>query len=102
MKKDLSLGTAKAILGVSDSDLGANTKSVLNNSFEGKEVRTFGLKGEVCFIGKDVAELLDYKDTKRALQHHCRKAISLDELVRGADMSPLVEALNISMKGKKN
>ena len=65
--KDLSTVAIEAMSNLEESVKGSNTKNILNNSFNGKEVRTFGFKGEVCFIGKDVAELLDYKDTKRAL-----------------------------------
>jgi len=103
MKKDLSLEAAKAILRteVDSSDLGSNVKNILNNSFEGKSVRTFGFKGEVCFIGKDVAELLGYKNSNETISKHCRKPISLDELVRGDYLSILIEAFNLGNNGKK-
>ena len=103
MKKDLSLEAAKAILGteVDSSDLGSNVKNILNNSFEGKSVRTFGFKSEVCFIGKDVAELLGYKNSNETISKHCRKPISLGDISKGSEMLPLKEALNLGNSWKQ-
>jgi prophage antirepressor-like protein/ribosomal protein S17E len=100
--KDLSIAAVEAMNNLEESvTVGENTKSILNNTFEGKEVRTFSYQNEVCFVAKDVAELLDYKDTPKAIKQHCRKAISLGDISKGGDMSPLKEALNLGNSWKQ-
>ena len=39
-------------------------------NFDGNEVRTMLLENEPWFVGKDVAEVLGYKDTVNALKSH--------------------------------
>ena len=39
-------------------------------SYEGAEVRTVMIDGEVWFVGKDVASVLGYKDTRSAILDH--------------------------------
>ena len=38
--------------------------------FEGNEVRTLKINDEPYFVGKDVAEILGYSNTRKALQDH--------------------------------
>ncbi|UXC67878.1 phage antirepressor KilAC domain-containing protein [Limosilactobacillus oris] len=49
-------------------------------NFKGKQVRTVTIDGEPCFVGKDVAEILGYKDLNRAINQHVdsddRKSLS--------------------------
>jgi prophage antirepressor-like protein len=39
-------------------------------SYEGAEVRTVMIDGELWFVGKDVATVLGYKDTRHAIRDH--------------------------------
>lgn len=39
-------------------------------AFEGIQVRTLSIKNNPQFVGKDVAEILDYKNTRDALAKH--------------------------------
>ena len=41
----------------------------------GWKVRSIEIDGEVLFLGKDVAEALGYKDTKDAVDRHCKGAV---------------------------
>ena len=49
-------------------------------NFKGQQVRTVTIDGEPYFVGKDVAEILGYKDLNRAINQHVdsddRKALS--------------------------
>lgn len=49
-------------------------------NFKGKQVRTVTIDGEPCFVGKDVAKILGYKDLNRAINQHVdsddRKSLS--------------------------
>lgn len=38
-----------------------------------KTIRTVTIGDDIMFIAKDVAEVLDYKDTDQAIRKHCRK-----------------------------
>ena len=38
--------------------------------FEGNEVRTLKINDEPYFVGKDIAEILGYSNTRKALQDH--------------------------------
>ena len=45
-------------------------------NFNGADVRTVVLpNGEPGFVGKDVAELLGYKDTSDAIKRHCKGSV---------------------------
>lgn len=52
-----------------------------NFNFKGAEVRTMLINDEPYFVGKDVAEILGYKDPKRAVTQHVdredRKSLSI-------------------------
>lgn len=39
-------------------------------TYEGAEVRTVNIDGEVWFVGKDVATVLGYQDTDQAIRNH--------------------------------
>ena len=39
-------------------------------AFEGNEVRTLKIDDEPYFVGKDVANILGYSNTRKALQDH--------------------------------
>lgn len=39
-------------------------------NFEGNEVRTLKINDEPYFVGKDVANILGYSNTRKALQDH--------------------------------
>lgn len=57
---------------------------VFNNAEFGA-VRSFMVNGEPFFVGKDVKEILGYKDTADALRRH------VDDIVKNTDA--LIEAL---------
>lgn len=46
------------------------TNSIQAFDFEGKRVRAINLEGEPFFVGKDVAEVLGYSNTRDALSKH--------------------------------
>ena len=39
-------------------------------AFEGNQVRTLKIDGEPWFVGKDIAEILGYSNTNKALKDH--------------------------------
>lgn len=44
------------------------TKEIINFEFDGNDVRTMQINGEAWFIGKDVASVLGYQRTAKAIQ----------------------------------
>jgi anti-repressor protein len=45
------------------------------NSGDFGEIRTVEVDGKVCFLGKDVAGALGYKDATNAIKQHCRGVV---------------------------
>lgn len=53
-------------------------------NFKGLEIRSIVVEnGDVWFVGKDVANLLQYEDTVSAIRQHCRRAKPLNLLHSG-------------------
>jgi len=50
------------------------SSSLIPFSFDSHEVRAFNIEGNPWFVGKDVAEVLGYQDSLRALKQHCKGA----------------------------
>lgn len=52
--------------------------------FESKEFRTIIANNEIWFCGKDVAEILEYSKTRKAIEDHVRdkNKKTLDELLK--------------------
>ncbi|CAI2615239.1 hypothetical protein AKUH3B102A_09280 [Apilactobacillus kunkeei] len=51
-------------------------------NYDGKQLRTIDINNEPFFVGKDVANILGYKNTKDALSKHV-----LDEDKRGSQIA---------------
>ncbi|VFU17591.1 BRO-N domain-containing protein [Methylocella tundrae] len=49
-------------------------------SFEGHAVRTVPDGERILFVAKDVAEILGYENTRKAISDHCKQAKSLKDL----------------------
>ena len=43
-----------------------------NFSFEGRQIRALTIEGEPYFVGKDVAEVLGYSNSRKAIADHLR------------------------------
>ncbi len=57
-------------------------------SFEGKEVRTVIIGGEIWAVAKDVAVLLGYANTVKAIARHCKNVRSAKSLFKGSETHP--------------
>lgn len=74
---------------------GARVQSIeifKNNEFG--EIRTLVIENKPYFVGKDIAERLGYKNTNKALNDHCKKAIMTwgnDSLGRKQEMKIIPE-----------
>lgn len=55
--------------------------------FEGKQVRTLEIKNEPWFVGKDVAKILGYKNTRDALAKHVDAEDKISEIVKASQVS---------------
>lgn len=56
-------------------------------AFEGNQVRTLEIKNEPWFVGKDVAEILGYKNTRDALAKHVDAEDKISEIVKASQVS---------------
>lgn len=58
--------------------------------YHSNEVRTIEIDGEVWFVGKDVADILGYKDTRSAIQDHVddEDKMSLSNLAERQNTTP--------------
>jgi len=74
--------------------------SIINNVFESFNVRAVIIQGDPWFIAKDVAEALGYKDTKKAIAAHCKRAqlIDLRDAEGEAKRPPIITAGNPNAK----
>lgn len=74
--------------------------SITNHIFSqtNASIRTVKQGNSILFIAKDVAVALGYKDTKKAIAAHCRKAVMVDlrEVGDGANHPPIIRAGNPS------
>ncbi|WFD53075.1 prophage antirepressor [Lactobacillus phage S16] len=55
--------------------------------FEGNEVRTLKFDDEPYFVGKDVAEILGYKNTRDALAKHVDAEDKISEIAKASQVS---------------
>lgn len=65
-------------------------------TFEGSEVRTLTIDGNPYFIGKDVAEILGYKNTKDALLKHVDDDDKLGSQIATSGQRRLMTVINES------
>lgn len=64
--------------------------------FEGEKVRSLSVDGEPYFIGKDVAEILGYKNTKDALAKHVNDEDKLRSRIATSGQNRVMTAINES------
>ncbi|WP_436633994.1 BRO-N domain-containing protein, partial [Lactobacillus acidophilus] len=56
-------------------------------NFEGNNVRALEIDEKVYFVGKDVAEVLGYSNTRDALKKHVDSEDKTDEIVKASQLS---------------
>lgn len=74
------------------------TNEIMNFEFDGNNVRTMQINGEAWFVGKDVATVLGYKNTRDAMNKHVdtedKNTVAIhDGITRGA--SPGVNRVSL-------
>ena len=57
--------------------------NLIEKVFENYNIRVFSFKNEIYFFGKDAALALTYTNTKQAIITHCKRAISIKDLICG-------------------
>jgi len=62
---------------------------IITKDFHGSSIRLIIIDGKECFIAKDVASLLGYKRARDAITQHCKKSISIEELLKSGKTPPL-------------
>ena len=70
-------------------------------SFEGHAVRTIPDGERILFVAKDVAEILGYENTRKAISDHCKQAKSLKDLWGGNESLrplPVAPPLDLQLK----
>ena len=68
-------------------------------SFKGKEVRSLVIENEPWFVGKDVAEVLGYKNTRDALSKHIDKEDKKDGVAVHDTMGRIQNPIVINESG---
>jgi prophage antirepressor-like protein len=73
---------------ISNKETQISTKNYIQQTFSsdltnGKEIRCFGTSEEPWFVAKDIAEILEYKNTRKAIKDHIDSddILSIDELI---------------------
>jgi prophage antirepressor-like protein len=74
---------------MTNSNLVSNLENVFN--FEEKQLRIFGSSNEPWFCSKDVCNILEYKDVKKALKNHVdfEYVKNLIDIFKGGNSPPL-------------
>ena len=62
---------------------------IITKDFHGSSIRIIIIDKKEWFIAKDIANILRYSDTKRAVQQHCKNQKSFNDFFKGGNMSPL-------------
>lgn len=65
----------------------------LFHSPEFGEVRTIKIKGEPWFVGKDVAEILGYTNTNKAIQVHVDEEDKFLRSAKGTELGKLFSSI---------
>lgn len=68
--------------------------NLISFSFETHSVRAFNIDGNPWFVGKDVAEVLGYKDPTTAIKSHCRGVQKLHPIVDSLGRTQEVRIIN--------
>jgi len=48
-----------------------------------------GKNGEIFFVAKDIAGMLGYENTRKAVDDHCKKPVAVEDFIRGNESLPL-------------
>ena len=70
---------------------------VFDNAEFGK-VRTVVIESEPYFIGKDIADILGYKNPNEAIQEHVDEEDKFIRSSRGSEMLKLFSSIKVSLK----
>jgi prophage antirepressor-like protein len=62
---------------------------IITKDFHGSSIRVIIINGKEYFVAKDIAELLGYLNTSKAVQDHCKKATNLKEILTDNESLPL-------------
>jgi anti-repressor protein len=65
--------------------------NLMSFKFDSKEIRVLISSGEPWFVGKDIANALEYIDSHNAIKAHCRLVKPLKELAPGKTPRGLLE-----------
>jgi prophage antirepressor-like protein len=70
---------------------------IISKTFkENSKIRIILIHGKEWFVAKDVAKILDYKDTDQAIRQHCKKAQSFETVnLTGANFSSKARTIKI-------
>jgi len=62
---------------------------IITKDFHGSSIRVIIINGKEYFVAKDIAELLGYLNTSKAVQDHCKKATNLKKILTDNESLPL-------------
>lgn len=65
--------------------------NLISLKFDSKEIRVLVYNAEPWFVGKDIANALEYIDSYNAMNAHCRLVKPLKELASGKTLRGLLE-----------
>jgi prophage antirepressor-like protein len=68
-------------------DIRKNESSVFEKTFNGNNIRVFKINDDFYFVGKDVANTLNYSNTRDAINSHCDDKIAISDLCRESGMA---------------
>jgi len=63
--------------------------NIITKTFNDSNVRIILINEQEYFIAKDIAQLLEYKNTRKAILDHCKKATTLKEILKSNSSLPL-------------
>jgi prophage antirepressor-like protein len=62
---------------------------IITKKFNELPIRIILINSKEYFVAKDIAELLEYKNTRKAVLAHCKKATTLKEILKSISSLPL-------------
>ena len=65
-------------------------------NFDNQKVRTLAINGQPYFVGKDVAEILGYGDTNKAIRKHVDDEDKLTRQFNGSGQNRTMTVINES------
>ncbi|GAJ27539.1 phage antirepressor protein [Liquorilactobacillus sucicola DSM 21376 = JCM 15457] len=72
---------------------------LMNFDFKGNQVRTVKINDEPYFVGKDVAEILGYKNPQKALRDHVDDEDKTSALIQGSGSNYKSKTILINESG---